>query len=148
MIVEPAGYAVVVAVTPRMGVRHLAVPVAGLVMPAAMDLGPAIRHPVVAATLRHPVAGMPDVAAALPLPEARRPDIASARGGDDLIDRRRRRRSDGKADVHARLRCRWRKHRRRDQRRRENRSGGKSGVKSTLHHDLPPLRGPAALAVV
>src|SRR5690349_9771278 len=38
---------VMVAVTPRVG-RYLVVPVAGLVMPAAANLRPAIGHPVVA----------------------------------------------------------------------------------------------------
>src|SRR5260221_1918627 len=113
MPVVGVGYAVVVTVAPRM-CRHLPVPMTRLVMPAAMDLGPAIRHPAVAAAFRHPVPGMPVVAAAFPVPVTRRPDITDARRGDDLVDRRRRRRADGEANAHAGLRCRWRKHRRGD----------------------------------
>src|SRR5262249_31964741 len=144
--VVPVGHAVVTTIAPRV-VRYLAIPVTRLVTPAAMDRRPAIGHPGVAAPFRHPIAAMPDVAAAFPVPVARCPDVTGARRGDDLIDRRRRRRADGEAKAHAGLRCRWRKHRRSDQRRRGNRGGGKSSVEGMLHHDLPPGAGPVEPAL-
>src|SRR5262245_16625977 len=106
MIVVPVRHAVVVSVTPRVG-SDLAIPVARLMAPTTVHLGQAIRHPVVAAPLRHPVASMPVVAAALPLPVTGRPDVADARRGNDLVDRRRWRRADGETNAHVGLRCRW-----------------------------------------
>src|SRR6185369_4581993 len=71
-------------------IASAAFPMAGVIGPAAVSLGPVIGDPAMAVTLTQPVAGDPHVAAVAPGPVARCPDVAATRPWHDFRARRRR----------------------------------------------------------